>query len=64
MKEQYKQLANTVIKPVKFNGNMKRCSHCNEFFKEGFYLDDLFYCKKCTVDDFKNFLIIRKEVEE
>ena len=61
--KKYEKIKNTVIRPISFTEGMKRCSGCHEFFEDGFYLDNLFYCKKCTVKDFKNFLDIRKEVE-
>lgn len=64
MKDQYNHIKNTVVRPVMFGDGMKRCSGCQEFFESGFYLDNLFYCKKCTIKDFKNFLDIRKEVEK
>lgn len=64
MKEQYDQLKKTIVRPVMFGDGMKRCSGCHEFFDHGFMLDNQFYCKKCTIEDFKNFLEIRKEVEE
>lgn len=63
MKEQYNHIKNTVLKPITFAVGMKRCHGCGEFFESGFYLDTLFYCKKCTVKDFKNFIEIRKECE-
>lgn len=64
MKEQYGHLKKTVLRPVVYTEKVKRCSGCHEFFEKGFLLDNQFYCKKCAVNDFKNFLEIRKEVEE
>lgn len=64
MQDQYNKLKNTILRPVTFIEGMKRCNHCHEFFDKGFYLDNHFYCKKCTINDFKNFIEIRKEVED
>jgi len=64
MLDQYNHIKKTNIRPVKFPDGVKRCSGCHEFYNNGFYLDNLFYCKECSIKDFKNFLEIRKEVEK
>ena len=37
---------------------------CDELFNKGFLIDDDFYCKKCAIDNFKNYIKLRKECEK
>lgn len=53
----------TVIEPIAKNEYIQ-CNSCNEFFNSGFYLDDIFYCKSCTIKDFKEYLDLRKECDK
>ncbi len=51
----YYRSSNTMLKPVKLK-DYDSCSKCHLFFNKGFLIDDVFYCKDCTVKDFKNYV--------
>lgn len=55
------EYGNTIIKPVRApEGKLYRCKKCGELCETGFILDNKFYCKRCTVDDFKNYMEKRR----
>lgn len=52
--------SDTTIQPIAFL-DYKKCGGCGEFYDSGFLLDNVFRCKKCTIDDFSNYLKNNKE---
>lgn len=56
-KTKFYSTGNTVLKAVN-TGDEKflNCSECGQFVGKGFYLDDIFLCKECAVQDFKEYL--------
>lgn len=56
-KSKFYSTGNTVLKAVN-TGDEKflNCSECGQFVGKGFYLDDVFLCKECAVQDFKEYL--------
>lgn len=51
------------LQPVKLS-SFNACVNCDELFNKGFLIDDDFYCKKCAIDDFINYIKLRKECEK
>ena len=51
----------TVIEPVKYSSGLQCCTNCEEYFTKGFLLNDDFYCKDCTKQNFLNYMKNRKE---
>lgn len=49
------RVGSTVLQPVKIIGKHRKCEHCGEFYDRGFTVDGIFYCKNCTIMNFKKY---------
>lgn len=52
------------ITPISSNRNHFKCKECGEFYEQGFLVNDVFYCKGCTVKNFKKYFIKLKKFKE
>ena len=51
----YYRCKETFLKPVKLS-NYIHCQNCGFLYNTGFLIDEDFYCKDCTIQDFKNYI--------
>ena len=51
----YYRCKETFLKPVKLS-NYIHCQNCGFLYNNGFLIDEDFYCKDCTIQDFKNYI--------
>lgn len=57
-----KKYGNKTILPVTYHhGNVSKCKDCGALFSKGFLVNDSFYCKDCTVINFKKYLKLYKK---
>ena len=62
-KDYVKKLGKKKLQAVNLS-SFNACVNCDELFNKGFLIDDDFYCKKCAIDNFKNYIKLRKECEK
>lgn len=59
--KELEEYGNTTIQPVRApEGKLYECKKCGELCETGFILNNKFYCKRCTIDDFKNYMEKRR----
>lgn len=59
-----KEKGKKTIQPVRFSKGHIKCTDCGELHNTGFYIDGKFYCKKCTITDFRCYLDIYRKVNK
>lgn len=52
------------IVPISSPRGHLKCHHCGEFLQKGFLVDNTFYCKNCTVENFKKYFKKYKKLKE
>lgn len=52
------------LTPIHYGERYYKCYNCNNLFNKGFLLDDLFYCKKCAIQDFQDYMNLKKELKD
>lgn len=62
--EYYKKYSSKSIKPIKSDKYFYQCCQCQELVNSGFYIDNEFYCSKCTKKDFKHFYKIYNKMKK
>lgn len=50
----------TPIIPIRSRG-VNKCVSCGEFHKNGYNIEDSFYCRSCTIKEFNKFLKIYRQ---
>lgn len=51
----------TVIEPISYGCKLQPCTNCSQYFTKGFLLNDDFYCKNCTKENFIEYMKYKKE---
>lgn len=59
-----KEKGKKIIQPVRFAKGHIKCTDCGELYNTGFYIDGKFYCKKCTVSDFRCYLDVYRKINK